>query len=98
MAKRKSKNNLDKNVEEIINRSMAIDTIFEVFKENKKVFKEKMSELAQREPALFYKKYVEPLQPKEIQFDGKDSKVVVGFKFTEVETVDKKEKSKSEDE
>ena len=95
---KKRKDKINQNVEDITNRLEAAETLFDVFKENKKYFKEEMSKLAQSKPGLFYKKYIEPLQPKEMQFDTKNSKVVVGFKFTEVESVNKKEKGSQDNE
>lgn len=92
---KKGKDKLNEDLESVVNRSAAIDTIFELFEEGKKAFKEKMRIERDRDPLYFYRKFVQPLQPKEIEFNAKNSKMVVGFKFTEV-TADNREKKEKE--
>lgn len=94
---KKGKDKLDKHVESVVNRSAAIETIFEIFEENKKKFKEVMKAECEKDPEYFYRKFVQPLQPKEIEFDAKNSKMVVGFKFTEVTADNREKKAKEED-
>jgi len=57
-------------------RTVAINIIFKVFnKYGAKGFEKQMRELAQNNPAAFYLKFIQPIQPKDISFisDGEDS-------------------------
>jgi len=81
---KQKKNKGKPNEPNLIDRFTAINTILEVFNENKTIFKAKMESEFKADPARFYRKYVEPLQPKEIEIEDKNKKVIVGFEFTEV--------------
>ena len=51
---------------------IAINIIYKVFSENKEAFEEDMKRLCEKNPTAFYLKFIQPIQPKDVNLLSED--------------------------